>query len=64
MHMQVMLLTLGDEVLNAVRYAHRQLGYRPQLTVLDLNYMQFDWYVRRVAPTDDAPLDPAVPASR
>ena len=44
----VVLLTLGDEVLNAVRYAHRQLGHRPNMTILDLNYMQYDWFIRRV----------------
>ena len=42
---RVVLLTLGDEVLNAVRYAHRQLGHAPNVTVLDLNYMQFDWFI-------------------
>ena len=45
---RVLLLTLGDEVLNAARYVHRQLGVRPQLTILDQNYVQFDWFVRRI----------------
>ena len=31
----------------AVRYAHRVLGVRPNVTVLDLNYMQFTWFVDR-----------------
>ena len=43
----MLLLTHGDEVLNAVRYAHRILGVRPNVTVLDQNYMQFEWFVRR-----------------
>ena len=50
---KVVLLTLGDEVLNAVRYAHRQLGHRPNVTILDLNYMQFEWFVERVKHTDE-----------
>lgn len=43
----VLLLTHGDEVLNAVRYAHRVLGVRRNVTVLDQNYMQFEWFVSR-----------------
>ena len=35
-------------MLNAARYVHRQLGVRPQLTILDQNYVQFDWFVRRI----------------
>ena len=44
---RVVLLTLGDEVLNSVRYAQRQLGHAPDVAVLDLNYMQFEWWVDR-----------------
>ena len=33
---RVVLLTTGDEVINSVRYAHRQLGARPNALVLDL----------------------------
>ena len=36
-----------QQVLNAVRYAHRVLGVRPNVTVLDQNYMQFEWFVTR-----------------
>ena len=35
------------QVLNSVRYAHRVLGVRPNVTVLDQNYMQFEWFVAR-----------------
>ena len=30
-----------------MRYAHRVLGVRPNVTVLDQNYMQFEWFVAR-----------------
>ena len=35
-----------------MRYAHRQLGARPNALVLDLNYVQFDG-VRRASSTDE-----------
>lgn len=41
------LLTHGDETLNAVRYAHRLRGHRPNLLILDQNYAQFVWFVSR-----------------
>ena len=44
---RVVLFTLGDEVLNSVRYAQRQLGIRKDVTLLDMNYMQFDWFIHR-----------------
>lgn len=50
---RVVLLTLGDEVLNAVRYAHRQLGVRTDVTVLDLNYMQYSWWIERAPHWDE-----------
>ena len=34
-----------------MRYAQRQLGHRPNITLLDMNYMQFSWFVQR-APHD------------
>jgi hypothetical protein len=40
---RVVLLTLGDEVLNAVRYAQRQLGHAQHVTLLDMNYLQVSW---------------------
>ena len=43
----VLLLTHGDEVINSVRYAHRVLRIRPRLTVLDMNYAQFEWFTER-----------------
>ncbi|EOD10384.1 hypothetical protein EMIHUDRAFT_459851 [Emiliania huxleyi CCMP1516] len=57
---RVLLLTVGDEVVNSVRYLHRALAVRqrlasssafstPLLTILDLNYAQFRWFVRRAA---------------
>ena len=44
---KVILLTTGDEVINAVRYVHRNLGERPRLVVIDNNYAQFGWWVHR-----------------
>jgi len=43
----VILLTNGDEVLNSVRYAHRVLHVKPRLLIVDQNYAQFSWFVRR-----------------
>ena len=50
---KVVVLTLGDEVLNALRYAQRQLGHRRNVTLLDLNYMQFEWFVERAKASAD-----------
>jgi len=44
-----LLLTYGDEVLNSLRYPHRVLRQRPNLRILDLNYAQYTWFVRRAA---------------
>ncbi|KAL1515150.1 hypothetical protein AB1Y20_004211 [Prymnesium parvum] len=44
---RVLLLTRGDEVINSVRYAHRLLGIAPLLTVVDMNYAQYDWFTTR-----------------
>ena len=41
------VLAHARQVLNSVRYAHRVLGVRPNVTVLDQNYMQFEWFVAR-----------------
>jgi len=43
----VLLLTHGDEVLNSIRYVQRLLRVRPDVAVVDQNYMQFAWFVRR-----------------
>ena len=43
----ILTTAMRTKVLNAVRYAHRVLGVRPNVTVLDQNYMQFEWFVAR-----------------
>ena len=48
----VMLLTYGDDVINTVRYVRRNLKEYDHVTIVDLNYIQFDWHV------DRARLDP------
>ena len=49
------------QVLNSVRYAHRVLGVRPNVTVLDQNYMQFEWFVARAKrqPPSRRPASPS-----
>lgn len=44
---KVLLLTLGDEVINSIRYGHLQLDVRPDVTVLDQNYMAVPGFVKR-----------------
>ncbi|KAG8465896.1 hypothetical protein KFE25_005466 [Diacronema lutheri] len=40
-----LLLANGDEVINALRYAQRCEGHRRDVLIVDLNYMQFSWYI-------------------
>jgi len=44
------LLANGDEVVNALRYVQRCEGYRADVLIVDLNYIQFAWFVSHHAP--------------